>query len=165
MLQLATQIKEHHAKQSQKEKEKEQRTAANTPGEPHLDHGIFSTLYNPNRPGLNQEGEAIWIDLGAEGRKLDIKAMDDKYKDPEERKIWKTQPKGQDMRKLVEPLRYLNSTNWDATLQSMCGRLSMYHRPMWVAFFLLQASECKAPELLNTMCESSWLNKLSITGF
>ena len=99
MLQLATQIKEHHAKQSQKEKEKEQRTTVNTPGEPHIDHGIFSTLYNPNRPGLNQEGEAIWIDLGAEGRKLDIKAMDDKYKDPEERKIWKTQPKGQDMRK------------------------------------------------------------------
>ena len=101
MLQLATQIKEHHVKQSQKEKEKEQRITANTPGEPHLSHGIFSTLYNPNRPGLNQEGEAIWIDLGAEGRKLDIQAMDDKDKDPEERKIWKTQPKGQDMRALV----------------------------------------------------------------
>lgn len=99
MMELATQIKENHAKQTQKEKEKEPRTTGNTTGEPCRNRGVFLTLYNPNRPGLNQDGEAIWIDLGTEGKKLDVNAMGDEYKDPDERKIRKTQPKGPGMRK------------------------------------------------------------------
>lgn len=149
MLQVAIQIKESHAKQHQKEKEKEQRATSNSPETPVVNHGAFLTLYNPNRPNINKDGEAIWIDLGGCGRRFDLTAMDGNYKDPEERKIWKQQPKGQDMRILLEPLRHLNNTSWDTTLQLLCGRLSMYHRPMWVAYFLLQASECKSPGLLD----------------
>ena len=74
MVELANQIKESHAKQVQNEREKEPRASGNTiTAEPVRNCGAFLTLYNPNRPGINQVGEAIWIDLGVDGRMLDMR--------------------------------------------------------------------------------------------
>ena len=149
MVELANEIKEKHMKQKQNEKERESTaTGNNDVAEPIRNYGTLLTMYNPNKSGKKQAREAVYIELGKDGKMLDMNAMDEKYKDPEERHQWKTQPKGLEMKKLVDSLRLLTSTNWDSTVQALCGKLSMHHRSMWVAFYLLQASECLDPEQL-----------------
>ena len=152
MVKLASKIKESHNKQKEVEKERETQATGSEHIPSNKSYGALLNLYDPNRADVTRDGEAIYIDLGKNGRMLDIAAMDNRYKDPEERHTWKTQPKGSEMKKLLEPLANLTSTNWDSTLQALCGKLSMHHRSMWASLFLIQASECKTPESLNAMC-------------
>ena len=152
MVQIANKIKESHVQQGQRSKEERAHASPSAKFQPLPGaKGQYMSLYDPNRMSKTQLGEIIWIPIEGFGRKLHMGAMDVKFTNPEEQKVWKSQPKGSEMLALLEPLRKLNSTNWDETFHALCGNLSSYHRYMWAAVFLRQATECTSPQCLDVV--------------